>query len=92
MLKPDFVKKVKEALNLNSEKAAAEAVDKFTALVAELVKGGEEIPLGCLGKFVVTERAARKCRNPQTGETMDVPAKKAVKFKPSAALRKSVNE
>jgi Bacterial nucleoid DNA-binding protein len=88
MLKSDFTKKVKEALNLNSIKAAEDTVEKFTALVADLVKAGEEIPLGNLGKFVVVERAARKCRNPQTGETMDVPAKKAVKFKPATALKK----
>ena len=92
MLKSDFTKKVKEALNLISIKAAEDTVEKFTALVADLVKAGEEIPLGNLGKFVVVERAARKCRNPQTGETMDVPAKKAVKFKPATALKKCVNE
>ena len=91
MLKPEFVKKVKEALNLNSEKAAAETIDKFTALVADLVKAGEEVPLGCLGKFVIVERAARKCRNPQTGETMDVPAKKVVKLKISGTFKNAVN-
>ena len=92
MLKPEFVKKVKEALALNSDKAAADVVDKFTALVAEIVKSGEEVPLGCLGKLVVAERAARKCRNPQTGETMEVPTKKVVKFKQAGAFRKMVNE
>lgn len=92
MLKPEFVKKVKEALNLNSEKAADEVIDKFTALVADIVKSGEEVTVGSLGKFVVVERAARKCRNPQTGETMDVPAKKALKFKVSGALRKALND
>lgn len=92
MLKSEFAKKVKEALNLNSIKAAEETIDKFTALLADIVKAGDDAPLGNLGKFVVVERAARKCRNPQTGETMDVPAKKAVKFKAAAAFKKAVSE
>jgi nucleoid DNA-binding protein len=92
MLKPEFVKKVKEALNLSSIKAAEETIDKFTTLLADIVKAGDEVPLGNLGKFMVVERAARRCRNPQTGETMDVPAKKAVKFKPTAAFKKTVSE
>lgn len=91
MLKGDFVKKVKEALNLSSMKAADEVVDKFTALVVDLVSSGEEITLGSLGRFMVNERAARQCRNPQTGEAINVPAKKVVKFKTSAAFAKAVN-
>jgi len=91
MLKPEFVKKVKEALSLNSEKVASDTVDKLSALIVELVKNGEEITFGSAGKFVTTERAARKCRNPKTGETMDVPAKRCVKFKPSGALKKALN-
>ena len=89
MLKSEFTKKVKEELELSSIKAAEEMIDKFTALLSDIVKSGDEAPLG---KFVVVERAARKCRNPQTGETMEVPAKKAVKFKPAAAFKKVVSE
>ncbi len=92
MLKPEFVKKVKEALGLSSEKVAAETVDKLADLVADLVKSGEEVPFGRAGKFVCSERSARSCRNPQTGEMIDVPAKKTVKFKPSMATRKAMNE
>lgn len=92
MLKSEFTKKVKEELELSSIKAAEEMIDKFTALLSDIVKSGDEAPLGNLGKFVVVERAARKCRNPQTGETMEVPAKKAVKFKPAAAFKKVVSE
>lgn len=91
MLKGEFVKKVKEALGLSSEKAANEALDRFTALLVEMVAAGEEISLGGLGKFVPVEKAARKARNPKTGEEIDVPAKKSVKFKPAAALKKACN-
>lgn len=92
MNKPAFVKKVKEALNLRSENAARDAIDKMSALIMELVKAGEEVPFGEAGKFCSSERAARKCRNPQTGEEIDVPAKKAVKFKISGKFKSVVNE
>ena len=91
MLKPEFAKKVKEALELSSIKAAEEMIDKFTALLSDIVKSGDEVPLGNLGKFVVVERAARKCRNPQTGETMTIAASKAPKFKAGKALKDMVN-
>lgn len=92
MLKSEFTKKVKEALELSSTKAADEVVDRLTAVVIEAVKAGEEVPLGGLGKFVVSERAAHKGRNPQTGEEIEVPAKKVVKFKPASGFKKAANE
>lgn len=92
MKKLDFVKKVKEALALSSIKAAEEVVDKLSAVITESVTAGEEIPLGDVGKFAVVERSARKCRNPKTGETVEVPAKKTVKFKPTSALKNKLNK
>jgi DNA-binding protein HU-beta len=92
MLKAEFVKKVKEALELNSIKATEDMLDKFTTLVADLVKAGEEVQLGTLGKFVVTESAPRKGHNPRTGEAMDIPAKKVLKFKTSGAFKKNLND
>jgi nucleoid DNA-binding protein len=89
--KDDFVKKVKEALNLSSMKVAKDTVDAVFNVLTEAVTAGEEVSIIGLGKFSVTERAARKCRNPQTGETIDVPAKKVVKFKLSSSLKNSMN-
>jgi DNA-binding protein HU-beta len=92
MFMPEFKKRVKEALGLNSIKAAEETIDKFTALLADIIKTGEEIPLGNFGKLVLYERAAHKSRNPLTGDMIDVPAKNVVKLKPSGATKKLVNE
>lgn len=92
MTKADLVKKVQEALSLNSQKEAAEKLDKFVEVLVDVVKSGEELTLGDLGKFETVTRAERTCRNPQTGEQMKVPAKKAVKFKPAGKLKKMINE
>lgn len=92
MTKQELSKKLKEALNLNSEKAGAEVIDKFTAVLLEAAKAGDEVTLGGFGKFVTVTKPARTCRNPKTGEMMEVPEKKAVKFKPAGNLKKVVNE
>lgn len=53
---------------------------------------GDRITLPGLGQFEVTERSARQGRNPRTGETIDIPASKAVKFKAGKALKDAVND
>lgn len=55
---------------------------------AELLKGGE-IPLPGLGKLKVKERAARICRNPRTGEAIEVPSSRKVIFAPCKDFRES---
>lgn len=87
MTKSEFAKKIKSALNLKNEKDAKAVIDKVADVMMEALKAGDEVKLGELGKFMVTERAARKCRNPHTGEVMEVPAHKAVKFKPAMAAK-----
>ena len=62
----------------------------FLNVIEEGLLKGEEITFLGFGKFEVVERAARTCRNPQTGKEMKVEAKKAVKFKPSKALSEKI--
>lgn len=50
----------------------------------------EEVMFGRVGKFEVQQQDARTGRNPATGETIDIPAKGRVKFKPSKPLRDAV--
>ncbi|WP_294707101.1 HU family DNA-binding protein [uncultured Fusobacterium sp.] len=89
----------KEFVDLYFEKGEfatkADAERKAAAFLAVLEEGlvkGEEITFLGFGKFEVTERAARTCRNPQTGEEMTVEAKKVVKFKPGKGLSEAVNK
>ena len=50
-----------------------------------------ELRLADFGTFKVTERSARQGRNPQTGEAIQIPAKKVVKFKPYKWLKENLN-
>ena len=76
-------------LTLKDSKAAVKAMlDTFTK---ELSKGHDVTLIG-FGTFSVVKRAARKGRNPQTGEEIKIPASKTPKFRPGKALKDSVNK
>ncbi len=57
----------------------------------ELQNTAGEVTLAGLGKFSVAQRAARTGRNPQTGATIQIAAKKVVKFTPANALKDGLN-
>ena len=83
----------KELIGLVSEKTGAtkkattETVDALIEVVIEALQNGEEVNISGFGKFTVAERAARTGRNPQTGDTIEIEATKAPKFKPSKAFK-----
>lgn len=65
---------------------AKKALDAVLDSIAEAVKSGDKVALVGFGTFSVSERAARTGRNPQTGATIEIAAKKSVKFKAGAGL------
>jgi len=81
-----------ELINAISEKAglskadSKKALDAFIETVSEELKSGGKIALVGFGTYSVTEKAARKGINPRTKETIDIPAKKVVKFKAGSEL------
>ena len=75
-----------------SKKATETAVNAFTEVVAEALKGGDKVQLVGFGSFEVRKRAARKGRNPQTKEEIKIPASKAPVFKAGKALKELVNK
>ena len=69
MNRTEFVAAVAENAEI-SKKDAEKAVKAFIDVVADELKKGEKVQLVGFGTFVVSTRAAREGRNPQTGETM----------------------
>lgn len=89
MTKAELIKDVASRLNVSKKEAAHACEQVFDALIeAVAVKGGMSWP--GLGKFERVERAARKGRNPYTGETIDIPAKNAVTFTPASDFKARV--
>ncbi|WP_105616718.1 HU family DNA-binding protein [Vallitalea okinawensis] len=75
-----------------SKKDAERALKAFEEVVTEELTQGGKIQLVGFGTFDVTERAARKGRNPQTGEEMEIAASKAPRFRAGKALKDAVNK
>ncbi|HLR79982.1 MAG TPA: HU family DNA-binding protein [Bacillota bacterium] len=89
MNKSDLVTAVAEKSEL-SKKDAAKAVDAVLESITDSLQEGEKVQLIGFGNFEVRERAARKGRNPQTGEEIEIPASKVPAFKAGKALREAV--
>ena len=76
------------ATNANMTKVDAEkALKAFIDTVTEELKNGGKVQLVGFGTFEVTERAARKGRNPKTSEEIMIPASKSPRFKAGKALK-----
>ena len=76
----------------DTKKNAEEVVNAFVDVVTASLKKGEKVQLVGFGSFEVKKRAARKGRNPQTGEEIKIPASKAPAFKAGKALKDTVNK
>ena len=91
MNKTELVAAIAEQTNMTKKDAEA-AVKAFVDVVTDELKKGEKVQLVGFGTFEVSERAARDCRNPRTGESMPIAATKNPKFKAGKALKAAVND
>jgi nucleoid DNA-binding protein len=69
---------------------AQKHLEAFTAAVSGALKAGEEVQIPGFGKFYVRDQKAREGKNPQTGETMQIGARKVPAFRAGKALKESV--
>lgn len=69
---------------------ALRLVTTFLDVVTDAITSGEEVNLRGLGTFKPTVKNARKGRNPATGETVNVPARRGFKFVASTRLKEAV--
>lgn len=89
MTKAELV--VKLATELDAPKAQVRRmVDSLVETITATLAKGEKVQVSGLGTFEVRNRASREGRNPQTGETITIPARKAVAFKPAKPLKDTV--
>lgn len=91
MTKKEIVKAISEEIGLTQLKTKEIVQKTFDAIVETLVRE-ERIELRNFGVFEVKKRAARKARNPRTGERVDVAAKYVVTFKPGKEMEERVRE
>lgn len=91
MKKQELIQRITAEVDVPKGKVKA-VVDKVFEIVSEEIAKGEKVSVPGLGQFVTQERPATTRTNPETGETVEVPAKQVVKFRPGKAKSESVEE
>lgn len=89
MTKKDIVRTISEEVGLTQQQTKEIVQKTFDAIIESLVRE-RRIELRNFGVFEVKPRAARKARNPRTGEQVDVPKKYVVTFKPGKYMEAKV--
>jgi nucleoid DNA-binding protein len=89
MNKKELIERIAEEADAPKSEAQKH-FEAFEQVVAEALKGGEEVQITGFGKFSVRERKAREGRNPQTGEKMRIAASKVPAFSAGNALKEAI--
>ena len=90
MRKQELVKSVAQKLG-KSESEASNAVNAVFGVISDSLAQGKDVTVSGFGSFKVVERSAREGRNPQTGETITIRARRVLGFKASPMLKKTMN-
>lgn len=96
MNKSEMIAKVTKNLKENNvdvtQVVVGQVVENVLATIQDRLYQEEEVKLVDFGTFSTTKRAERNGRNPATGESIVIPAKNAVHFKPAKALKEYVQD
>ena len=90
MTKADIIESVYEKVGF-SKKDSAEIVEMVFDTMKETLERGEKIKISGFGNFVIRAKNSRIGRNPQTGEEIEISARRVLTFKPSQVLKNALN-
>ena len=100
MVQKDLVKAVAADVNAKykeegrdkiTESVVGDVIKSFGQVTSKALSKRDQVPLAGYGTIKVCERAARTGRNPATGETINIPAKKVIKFVAAKSLKEAIN-
>ncbi len=91
MTRSALIEKVAQRVEGLTLKQTEIVVETVFESIKEALKKGEKIEIRGFGNFRLKERQPRKARNPKTGESVEVPQKKAIRFKAGKALKEALN-
>jgi integration host factor subunit alpha len=92
LTKADLAQQVYKKHEGLTKSQATESVEILLRLSKDALIGGADLLLSGFGKFNVKHKKERRGRNPQTGEQLDLEARRVVTFKPSGILRDRINQ
>ena len=90
MTKADIVEAVSSKCGC-SKKESSDLVEGVFLLIKSCLESGEDLKISGFGKFEVKQKKPRRGRNPQTGEALEISARRVLSFKPSQILKAAVN-
>jgi integration host factor subunit alpha len=92
MTKADLVEIVYEKVGGLSKKESQDIVETIFDTMKEILKNGEKIKISGFGNFILRDKRPRKGRNPQTGDDIQITARRVLTFRPSQILKGHINE
>jgi integration host factor subunit alpha len=90
LTKVDIVEKVSSRCGY-SKLEAHELVENVFDTIKNALEGGENVKISGFGNFVLRDKRSRKGRNPQTGDAMEISARRVMSFKVSQVLKEAIN-
>lgn len=90
MTKADLIESVYQKIGF-SKKESADLVEMIFGTMKDTLSEGKKIKISGFGNFVVREKRSRMGRNPQTGEAMEISARRVLTFRPSQVLKNDLN-
>ena len=91
LTKAHLIEKITVEVGLN-KKVAMDIVERLFEVLKGCLERGEDLKISGFGTFHVRHKKTRMGRNPQTGEAMEISARRVVTFKPSQRLRDALND
>ena len=90
MKKADIVERIQEKVGFSKSEIDT-IVESVFDIIKETLQRGDRIVISGFGKFSIRNKRTRRGRNPQTGEAVEISARRILTFKPSVVLRSSLN-
>jgi len=89
MTKADIVERIYKEAGF-SKKEAADLVDLVFKIIKDTLAKGEKVKISGFGNFSIRDKSTRVGRNPQTGSSMEISARRVLTFKPSQVLKEDI--
>lgn len=91
LTKEKIINSIYNQVGLSKTQSRA-VVERLFELIKQTLENGEDLLISGFGKFIVKEKSARRGRNPQTTEDLQLRARRVVVFKTSGVLREKINQ
>ena len=89
LTKADIVERIYKEADF-SKKDATNLVDLIFKIIKETLAKGEKVKISGFGNFSLRNKSSRMGRNPQTGQAMEISARRVLNFKPSQVLKEDI--